>query len=91
MCQLLFQIACGITQKRYAFPNISKKSYTTVKYAVKTMSALSDCIIFLFLGVVTISHKHEWHTGFAFWTLILCTITRFVFYIDFCYLDNDGC
>ncbi len=34
------QIACGIAQKRYAFPNISKKSYTTVKYAVKTMSAL---------------------------------------------------
>ena len=71
-----FQIACGITQKRYAFPNISKKSYTTVKYAVKTMSALSDCIIFLFLGVVTISHRHEWHTGFALWTIVLCTVTR---------------
>jgi len=24
-------IMCGIMQKRYAFPNISKKSYTTVK------------------------------------------------------------
>lgn len=71
-------IACGIVQKRYAFPNISKKSYTTVKYAVKTMSALSDCIIFLFLGVVTISHRHEWHTGFALWTIVLCTVTRFI-------------
>ena len=36
-------------QKRYAFPNISKKSYTTVKYGVKTMASFSDCIIFLFL------------------------------------------
>jgi hypothetical protein len=71
------QIACGIAQKRYAFPNVSQKTYTTVKYAVKTMSSLADVIIFLFLGVVTISHKHEWHTGFALWTLGLCTVARY--------------
>ena len=71
------QIACGIAQKRYAFPNVSQKTYTTVKYAVKTMSSLSDVIIFLFLGIVTISHKHEWHTGFALWTLGLCTVARY--------------
>ena len=72
----VLKIACGIAQKRYAFLNISQKSYTTVKYAVKTMAALSDCIIFLFLGVVTVRFKHEWHTGFALWTLGLCTVAR---------------
>jgi NhaP-type Na+/H+ or K+/H+ antiporter len=71
-------IGCGIAQKRYAFPNISKKSLTTVKYGVKTMAALADVIIFLFLGVVTISKYHEYHFEFSFWTVILCIFVRFV-------------
>ena len=50
-------IGCGIAQKRYAFKNISEKSLTTVKYGVKTMSALADVIIFLFLGIVVISKE----------------------------------
>merc|ERR1719259_641867 len=44
-------IGCGIAQKRYAFRNISKKSYTTVKYSTRTLAGFSDCIIFLFLGL----------------------------------------
>lgn len=71
-------IGCGIVQKRYAFPNISKKSYTTVKYSIKTLASFSDCIIFLFLGIVTFSHTLEWHTGFVVWTVILCTVIRFI-------------
>jgi sodium/hydrogen exchanger 3 len=65
-------IGCGIAQKRYAFPNVSKKSYTTIKYGIKTLASFCDCIIFLFLGIVTISHDLEWHTGFVIWTLVLC-------------------
>merc|ERR1719153_1480675 len=44
-------IGYGLMIKRYAFTNISHKSYTTVKYTTKTLAALSDCIIFLFLGI----------------------------------------
>ncbi len=51
---IISMIAFGITVKRYGFQNLSKKSYTTVKYAIKTLSSTSDCIIFLFLGVVLI-------------------------------------
>lgn len=71
-------IACGIMQKRYAFLNISQKSYTTVKYSVKTVASISDCVIFLFLGIVTLSHDLQWHTGFVCWTLSLCIGIRFV-------------
>ena len=69
-------IGCGLVQKRYAFPNISKKSYTTVKYGVKTLASFMDCIIFLYLGIVTIKHTKEWHTGFVLWTIVLCTAVR---------------
>lgn len=79
-------IGCGITQKRYAFLNISKNSLTTVKYSVKTLATFSDVIIFLFLGIVTISHDDlHWHTGFSLWTVLLCQIIRFtgVFLLSF--------
>ena len=66
-------------QKRYAFPNMGAKSYTTVKYGIKTLASLADCIIFLFLGVVTITHNKQWHTGFIIWTLVLCFIVRYTY------------
>ena len=81
-------IGCGIVQKRYAFPNMGAKSYTTVKYGVKTLASLSDCIIFIFLGVVTVTHKKEWHTGFVIWTLILCFVVRFIGVYALTYLIN---
>ena len=85
-------IGCGITQKHYGFSNISKKSYTTVKYAVKTAAGFADCIIFLFLGIVTISTKppHLWHTGFCLWTCVFCLLFRFIGVFLFSWLVNLG-
>jgi sodium/hydrogen exchanger 3 len=72
-------IGCGIVQKRYAFLNISKTSLYTIKHAVATLATFSDCIIFLFLGVVTVSRPNDlqWHWGFSLWTCFLCLIIRF--------------
>ena len=71
-------IAYGIIVKRYAFQNLSKKSYTTVKYAIKTMASVSDCVIFLFLGLELIQENHWWHPGFIIATIILCIIFRLI-------------
>ena len=71
-------IGCGLVQAHYTFSNISQKSYTTVKYFIKMLSSTSDCIIFLFLGMVLVNDVHEWHTGFVFWTLFLCLAVRFL-------------
>ena len=71
-------IGCGISQRRYAFLNISQKSYTTVKYSVKTLASFADCIIFIYLGIVPFSEKVSWHAGFTLWTLGLSTVYRFV-------------
>lgn len=40
--------------KNYVEANISQKSHTTVKYAMKMLSSSSETIIFMFLGVSTI-------------------------------------
>uniref|UniRef100_A0A1B6CUX3 Sodium/hydrogen exchanger n=2 Tax=Clastoptera arizonana TaxID=38151 RepID=A0A1B6CUX3_9HEMI len=66
---------CGITMKNYVEANISHKSHTTVKYAMKMLSSSSETIIFMFLGVATVNDAHDWNTWF-----VLCTITFCSFY-----------
>ncbi len=71
-------IGCGVMQKRYAFPNASKKTYHTVKYSVKTMASVSDCVIFLFLGKVVFDFELDFsQPAFIIWTLLLCLAVRF--------------
>lgn len=81
-------IGCGIVQAHYAFKNISKKSYTTVKYFIKMLSATSDCIIFLFLGIALVEGPHYWHTGFVVWTISFTLICRFVGVYGLTFLAN---
>ena len=81
-------IGFGLIVKRYALTNISQKSYTTVKYATKTMAVTSDCIIFLFLGMVIFSEKHHINWRFLLATISLCTVYRFIGTFMFSYLTN---
>ena len=83
-------ITYGITAKRFAFQNISSKSYTTVKYATKTLAATSDCIIFLFLGLVLIEENHYFHPGFILSTILFCLVFRFASTFLFSFLVNIG-
>ena len=73
-------LGCGIIQKRYAFRNISKKSFWTIKYGIRTAATFADCVIMIFLGIVSV-HKIEiwdaWNTSFALWTCAFCTFFRF--------------
>ncbi|CAD7087971.1 unnamed protein product [Hermetia illucens] len=67
---------CGITMKNYVESNISQKSHTTVKYALKMLSSSSETIIFMFLGVATINNRHVWNTWFVLLTIIFCSVFR---------------
>ncbi|XP_055295279.1 sodium/hydrogen exchanger 3 isoform X25 [Sitodiplosis mosellana] len=67
---------CGITMKNYVESNISQKSHTTIKYALKMMSSSSETIIFMFLGVATVNNRHDWNTVFIVLTIIFCSVYR---------------
>ncbi|KAK6630775.1 hypothetical protein RUM44_002944 [Polyplax serrata] len=69
---------CGITMKNYVEANISHKSHTTVKYAMKMLSSSSETIIFMFLGVATVGNKHEWNTWFIVLTILFCSVFRVI-------------
>ena len=69
-------IGCGIIQAHYAFKNISAESLTTVQYFIKMLSSVSDCIIFLYLGMAFFEN-HVWNTGFVLSTIVIITVVRF--------------
>lgn len=62
--------------KNYVEANISQKSHTVVKYAMKMLSSSSETIIFMFLGVSTIHDDHEWNTMFVVATIVFCSVYR---------------
>ncbi|XP_055920127.1 sodium/hydrogen exchanger 3 isoform X25 [Eupeodes corollae] len=69
---------CGITMKNYVESNISQKSHTTVKYALKMLSSSSETIIFMFLGVATVNNDHVWNTVFVLLTILFCSFFRVI-------------
>ncbi|XP_075153035.1 na[+]/H[+] hydrogen exchanger 2 isoform X15 [Haematobia irritans] len=69
---------CGITMKNYVESNISQKSHTTVKYALKMLSSSSETIIFMFLGVATVNNNHVWNTWFVLLTILFCSVFRVI-------------
>ena len=62
--------------KNYVEGNISPKSHTTIKYAMKMLSSSSETIIFMFLGVNTIHDQHDWNTAFILLTILFCSLFR---------------
>ncbi|KAM7352982.1 na[+]/H[+] hydrogen exchanger 2 isoform 5-T7 [Cochliomyia hominivorax] len=69
---------CGITMKNYVESNISQKSHTTVKYALKMISSSSETVIFMFLGVATVNNNHVWNTWFVILTILFCSVFRII-------------
>lgn len=64
--------------KNYVEANISHKSHTTIKYAMKMLSSSSETIIFMFLGVATVNKSHAWNTWFVILTILFCSVYRIV-------------
>ncbi|XP_065577785.1 probable Na(+)/H(+) antiporter nhx-9 isoform X2 [Artemia franciscana] len=79
---------CGITMKNYVETNISQKSHTTIKYAMKMLSSSSETVIFMFLGVSTVHDQHAWNTAFILLTILFCSVYRAVGVIIFTELAN---
>uniref|UniRef100_A0A914VXT0 Sodium/hydrogen exchanger n=1 Tax=Plectus sambesii TaxID=2011161 RepID=A0A914VXT0_9BILA len=75
---ILAIVACGLLMKQYLRGNISEKSMVTVKYFLKTLSSSCEAIIFVFLGLSTVSKNHDWNLPFILVTLAACLIARFI-------------
>ncbi len=64
--------------KQYVVQNIAKQSTVTINYFLKMLSTSSETIIFMFLGLSTVSTDHHWDTAFVGLTLLFCLVYRAV-------------
>lgn len=64
--------------KQYIQFNITKKSNTTIEYVLKMGANIMEAIIFMFMGLNTVSDNLSWNTGFVLVTVVCCTLYRFL-------------
>jgi sodium/hydrogen exchanger-like protein 3 len=74
--------------KQYVEFNISKKSNATIEYILKMLASIMETIIFMFMGLSTVSDHHSWNTGFVLITLASCTVYRIFGVLIFANLAN---
>ncbi|XP_039599832.1 sodium/hydrogen exchanger 2 isoform X1 [Polypterus senegalus] len=69
-------ISCALTMKYYVEENVSQRSCTTIKHFLKMWSSVSETLIFLFLGISTVTSDHEWNWAYICFTILFCFIWR---------------
>jgi len=80
---------CGITMKNYVEQNICEESSTAIKSAGHFLANCAEMMVFLFLGVFTVTyHDHEWNTWFIVCTILFCLIFRVLGVLILSYLAN---
>ncbi|XP_062384094.1 sodium/hydrogen exchanger 2-like [Sardina pilchardus] len=69
-------VVCALTMRYYVEENVSQRSCTTIRHAIKMLATISETLIFFFLGVVTITTEHEWNWGYILGTLLFAFVWR---------------
>ncbi|KAI3388663.1 hypothetical protein SNEBB_001706 [Seison nebaliae] len=79
---------CGLIMKQYVKYNIAPKSHITLTYTLKMTSNVMESIIFMFLGVSTVSRDHEFNAAFVFLTIFACLFFRILGVLIFTAIVN---
>ncbi|VDO57999.1 unnamed protein product [Haemonchus placei] len=79
---------CGMAMKQYVKGNITTTAANAVKYFVKMLAQSSETVIFMFLGLSTMSSNHYWDTAFVVATVGFCLLYRTIGVLAQCFFLN---
>ncbi|CAI4225903.1 unnamed protein product [Auanema sp. JU1783] len=79
---------CGMTMKQYIKGNLSQAAVNSVKYFTKMLAQSTETVIFMFLGISTLSSQHYFDVWFIVSTLILCLLYRTIGVLAQCWFLN---
>lgn len=74
--------------KQYVKLNITHEAASSVKYFVKMLAQCSETVVFMFLGLSTMSNHQHFDFWFCFVTVVACFIYRVIGVLAQCAILN---
>uniref|UniRef100_A0A7E4UNE5 Sodium/hydrogen exchanger n=1 Tax=Panagrellus redivivus TaxID=6233 RepID=A0A7E4UNE5_PANRE len=85
---ILAIVTCGIFMKEYVKQNITHEATISVKYFTKMIAQCAETVVFVFLGLSTVTSEHQWDWAFIAITIASCLIFRTIGVIVQCAFLN---